>query len=79
MHPFGCLRLALSLLYVLLHPPSAAFAAGGELGGTRVLGDDYPKRLVDPLGREHLLAAAPPRIVSMILAGDSMLVELVAA
>jgi iron complex transport system substrate-binding protein len=70
---------ALSFIYVLLHPPNAAFVAGGKLGGTQVVGDGFPKRLIDPLGREHLLEAPPRRIASVILAGDEMLANLVPA
>lgn len=70
----------LALLAVALWaylPPNAVFVAGGGLGGTQVIGAGFPKRLIDPAGREHLLEAPPRRIVSAILAGDEMLAELV--
>lgn len=41
-----------------------------------VEGAAFPKRLIDPAGREHLLAAPPRRVVSAILAGDEMLARL---
>jgi iron complex transport system substrate-binding protein len=70
---------ALSLLYVLMNPPSAAVVAGSDLKGTQVVGDGFPKRLIDPLGREHLLETPPRRIVSTILAGEEMLADLVSS
>ncbi|MBK1732983.1 ABC transporter substrate-binding protein [Thiococcus pfennigii] len=69
---------ALVLVLTLLDPPSDAFVAGGDLGGTQVVGEGFPKRLIDPLGRAHTLTAPPTRIVSAILAGDEMLAGLVA-
>ncbi|AGA91510.1 ABC-type Fe3+-hydroxamate transport system, periplasmic component [Thioflavicoccus mobilis 8321] len=69
---------ALVLVLILLDPPSDAFVAGGDLGGTQVIGEGFPKRLIDPLGHAHTLAAPPTRIVSAILAGDEMLADLVA-
>ncbi len=56
------LGAALSFFYLLLNPPSAAFVAGGALDGTRIVGEGFPKRLIDPLGREHLLQAPPQRV-----------------
>lgn len=73
------LGAGLGLAHVLLHPPSAALVAGGALAGTRVLGEGFPKRLLDPLGREHPLEAPPRRIVSAVLASDEMLADLVPA
>jgi len=71
------LAAALSFVYLVLNPPSGAFVAGGEVAGTQVIGDGFPKRLIDPLGRAHRLAAPPRRIASAILAGDEMLAGLV--
>jgi len=71
------LGAAMSLFYLVLNPPSEAFVAGGQLGGTQVTGEGFPKRLIDPLGREHQLAAPPRRVASAILAGDEMLAGLV--
>ncbi len=71
------LSAAVSLFFVLLNPPSEAFIAGGQVGGTQVIGDGFPKRLIDPLGRGHQLLAPPRRIASAILAGDEMLAGLV--
>lgn len=71
------LAAAASLVLALLRPPSAELAAGGALAGTRVAEPGFPKRLVDPLGREHRLEAPPRRIVSAVLAGDEMLAALV--
>lgn len=68
---------ALSLTLVLLNPPSLQLVAGGRLGGTEVIGTAFPKRLIDPIGREHVLDAPPQRVVSAILAGDEMLAALV--
>lgn len=73
------LALAAPIVFavVLLDPPSAALIAGGSIGGTRVIGEQFPKRLIDPLGREHRLAIPPQRIASGTLAGDEMLADLV--
>ena len=66
-----------------------AFAAGGGetrlslLGArpfhaTQVVGDDFPKRLIDPSGVPQTIAAPPDRILSGVLAGDEILTALVA-
>ena len=66
-----------------------AFTAGGGkarlslLGArpfhaTQVVGDDFPKRLIDPSGVPQTIAAPPDRILSGVLAGDEILTALVA-
>ena len=57
--------------------PDARFVVDAPLVETRIEGDDFPKRLVDPIGRERVLAAPPRRIASAVLAGDEMLAALV--
>lgn len=66
-----------SLLVALHHPPTAALIGHGGMAGTRIIGEGFPKRLIDPLGRAHLLPSPPRRIASVILAGDEMLADLV--
>ena len=44
---------------------------------TRVVGQDFPKRLVDPSGIPQTLAAPPNRILSGVLASDEILTALV--
>lgn len=73
----GLLAL-LSFAVALLSPPSGAFIAGAMLRGTEIVGEAFPKRLIDPLGRELEIAVPPRRIASGTLAGDEMLAELVA-
>lgn len=55
------LGAAMSLVYLVLNPPSKAFIAGGQIAGTQIVGEGFPKRLIDPLGREHRLVAPPRR------------------
>lgn len=58
--------------------PDARFVVASPLLTTRVEGDAFPKRLVDPIGRELVIAEPPRRIASAVLAGDEMLAALVA-
>lgn len=58
--------------------PDARFVVASSLFTTRIEGDDFPKRLIDPIGRELVLAEPPRRIASAVLAGDEMLAALVA-
>ena len=44
---------------------------------TQVVGQDFPKRLVDPSGVPQTLAAPPHRILSAVLASDEILTALV--
>lgn len=44
---------------------------------TRVVGQDFPKRLIDPSGIPQTLAAPPNRILSTVLASDEILAHLV--
>ena len=44
---------------------------------TQVIGDSFPKRLLDPIGVEYSLDRAPQRIVSLTLASDEILAALV--
>ena len=44
---------------------------------TQVVGQDFPKRLVDPSGIPQTLAAPPNRILSGVLASDEILTALV--
>ena len=44
---------------------------------TRVVGQDFPKRLIDPSGIPQTLAAPPHRILSGVLASDEILTALV--
>ncbi|VFM98053.1 MAG: iron complex transport system substrate-binding protein [Candidatus Kentron sp. G] len=71
--------LALGLLIpaLILYPPNPQFAVGGALEDTRVIGEDFPKRLIDPLGDRHWLTKPPRRIASANLASDEILTELV--
>lgn len=67
----------LSLVALLFSPPNAAFIAGGSLTGSKHFGDDFPKQLVDPLGRDLSLRQPPLRIASAVLATDEMIAELI--
>ena len=58
--------------------PDARFVVAAPLLTTRIVGDEFPKRLIDPIGRERLLSAPPRRIASAVLAADEMLAALVA-
>ena len=44
---------------------------------TQVVGQDFPKRLIDPTGIPQTLSAPPNRIVSAVLASDEILTALV--
>ena len=44
---------------------------------TQVVGQDFPKRLIDPSGIPQILAAPPNRILSGVLASDEILTALV--
>ena len=66
-----------------------AFAAGGgatrlsligarPFHATQVVGQDFPKQLVDPTGMHQTLAEPPGRILSGVLASDEILTALVA-
>jgi iron complex transport system substrate-binding protein len=44
---------------------------------TQVVGEDFPKRLIDPFGTPQTLAAPPNRILSGVLASDEILTILV--
>jgi iron complex transport system substrate-binding protein len=57
--------------------PDGRFVVDSPLFETRVSGETFPKRLIDPVGREQVLASAPRRIASAVLAGDEMLAALV--
>ena len=65
-----------------------AFAAGGgetrlsligarPFHATQVVGQDFPKQLVDPTGMHQTLAEPPGRILSGVLASDEILTALV--
>ena len=45
---------------------------------TQVVGQDFPKRLIDPSGIPQTLASPPNRILSAVLASDEILTALVA-
>lgn len=66
------------ILYLLPRPDWDIFATR-KLQGTQVIGENFPKTLIDPLGRSQTLAHAPQRIVSTILATDEMLLFLQSA
>jgi len=72
------LALAAAALW-LRWQPDARFVVGAPLLQTRIVGEAFPKRLIDPIGRELLLPAPPRRIASAVLAGDEMLAALVAS
>ena len=44
---------------------------------TQVVGQDFPKRLIDPSGTPQMLAGPPLRILSAVLASDEILTALV--
>ena len=44
---------------------------------TQVVGQDFPKRLIDPSGTPQMLAGPPRRILSAVLASDEILTALV--
>lgn len=59
-------------------PIRAALLGSAPFGGSRVEGEAFPKRLVDPTGEVQILAHPPRRIVSGVLASDEILTQLVA-
>ncbi len=67
------------LLMLLTYGGSARVALLGDglLQATRIEGDRFPKRLIDPAGAMQSIPAPPQRIVSTILSGDHMLTALV--
>lgn len=78
----GVLPTALTLaglLMLLTYGSSArvALLGYGLLQATRIEGDRFPKRLIDPAGSVQTIPAPPRRIVSTILSGDHMLTALV--
>jgi iron complex transport system substrate-binding protein len=73
----AALTLAAAAIW-LIRPPDARFLVGAPLMRTQVIGDVFPKHLIDPIGRETVLGQPPRRIVSAVLAGDEMLAALVA-
>lgn len=54
-----------------------AMFAAHHFPATHVIGNTFPKQLVDPLGTSHTLLVPPQRILSTMLAGDEMLAALV--
>ncbi len=56
--------------------PRASLVGDTNYTATRVVGEDFPKRLLDPTGLEHQLTEPPQRIVSTVLAADELLSEL---
>ena len=73
-----CSALAAASLWFWWQP-DARFVLEVPLLQTRIVGEEFPKRLIDPIGRELLLPAPPRRIASAVLAGDEMLAALVAS
>jgi iron complex transport system substrate-binding protein len=78
----GVLPTALTLaglLGLLTYGGSArvALLGYGPLRATRIEGDHFPKRLIDPAGTVQTIPAPPQRIASAILSGDHMLTALV--
>jgi iron complex transport system substrate-binding protein len=71
----AALALAAAAIW-LTRPPDARFLVGAPLVHTQIIGQAFPKRLIDPIGRETVLARPPRRIVSAVLAGDEMLAAL---
>ncbi|MFW1676965.1 ABC transporter substrate-binding protein [Pontibacter sp. JAM-7] len=73
-------RVGLVLLLVLTVPVQAGLRPGlfsdGLLQSSQLLGEQFPKQLLDPLGGSHVLPAPPSRIVSATLASDEMLAAL---
>jgi cobalamin transport system substrate-binding protein len=62
-------------LYVLWQAASFSFPSVPQ--GTRVVGDGFPKVLIDQTGRRVVLPQKPSRIVSVTLATDEILLALV--
>src|SRR5919109_3306130 len=62
-------------LYILWQ--AASFSSSAIPLGTRVAGDGFPKVLIDQTGRRVVLSQKPPRIVSVTLATDEILLALV--
>lgn len=69
--------VALTVICLRWYQPSGQIAVGGALDSSRVLGERFPKTIVDPVGHPHVLERPPQRIASAILAGDEMLSQLV--
>jgi iron complex transport system substrate-binding protein len=71
----------------MILPAAAPVLFGGRIRGaiigaraladSRLEGPGFPKRIVDPAGDVHLLAAPPVRIVSTFLAADEIVAALV--
>lgn len=78
----------LSIILALAALLSGLWAVGGVEGallGTSELhettladAEGFPRRMIDPAGREILIARPPRRIVSLILDADEILTEIVA-
>lgn len=78
----GVLPIALTLaglIGLLTYGGSARVALLGYdlLRSTRIEGDHFPKRLIDPAGTVQTIPTPPQRIASAILSGDHMLTALV--
>lgn len=67
------------LLMLLMYggSPRVALLSYGFLQATKIEGEQFPKRLIDPAGTIQSIPAPPQRIVSAILSGDDMLAALV--
>lgn len=77
---FAVAILTLLALVAALWPSEkvrASLIGVDRIPQSRVLGDSFPRTLVDPAGREKVLHEKPRRIISMILSGDEILMDLV--
>ncbi|OUS23778.1 hypothetical protein A9Q99_27475 [Gammaproteobacteria bacterium 45_16_T64] len=76
-----CISAVVVLLSLVDMPLNPWLAMGGQLRETTIVdsneSDRYPLTIIDPVGREMVIAEKPRRIVSAILAGDEMLMALV--
>ena len=70
------ITIATSVLCFWHFTPREKLIIGGALTGSKVIGEQFPKTIIDPIGQDYSLAAPAKRIVSAILAGDEMLQQL---
>ncbi len=78
MLPYALAVAGVLALGIRIETPGGILLGIRSLQATRIEGDVFPKRLIDPVGFVQHIPAPPQRIISVILAGDQILTALVA-